>query len=200
MTRLFTLILTALLSLGAGAADTAKGVLDKTAKKLSSYPSCQAQFTATMNGRGTSGSITIQGRKFVAVMPETTVWFDGVTMWTLIKSTNEVNVTTPTAAELQRMNPYYFLNLYKSGYDLSLATRGGQHVVSLKATKKQSMKSMEVSVDKSTYLPTSVVMTSQRGSQTTVSISNIKKGKKAPDATFRFNKKDHPKAQVIDLR
>lgn len=200
MTRLFTLILAALLSLGAGAADTAKGVLDKTAKKLSSYPSCQAQFTATMNGRSTSGSITIQGRKFVAVMPETTVWFDGVTMWTLIKSTNEVNVTTPTAAELQRMNPYYFLNLYKSGYDLSLATRGGQHVVSLKATKKQSMKSMEVSVDKSTYLPTSVIMTSQRGSQTTVSISNIKKGKKAPDATFRFNKKDHPKAQVIDLR
>lgn len=200
MTRLFTLILAALLSLGAGAADTAKGVLDKTAKKLSSYPSCQAQFTATMNGRSTSGSITIQGRKFVAVMPETTVWFDGVTMWTLIKSTNEVNVTTPTAAELQRMNPYYFLNLYKSGYDLSLATRGGQHVVSLKATKKQSMKSMEVSVDKSTYLPTSVVMTSQRGTQTTVSISNIKKGKKAPDATFRFNKKDHPKAQVIDLR
>lgn len=188
-------------SLSLHAADpTAKSVLDKTSGILAAYPSCSASFTASAPQGTTSGTITIQGRKFIAKSSEALVWFDGATQWMMLTGSKEVNVTTPTAAELQQMNPYYFLNLYKSGFDLKMRSEGANYVVTMTSQKKKGVKQMEVTINQKTYLPSRVVMTSQRGSKTTVNISNLKKGKKLSDSTFRFNKKEHPKVQVIDLR
>lgn len=200
MKRLYFFSVILLLAATSLCAQTAKSVLDKTASVLSSYPSCSAAFTATMGQGTTSGNITLQGRKFYVSGNEALVWFDGQTQWMLLRSTNEVNVTTPSAQELQRMNPYTFLNLYKSGYDLSLKTVGSNHIVTLTAQKRQGIKTMEVTINKSSHLPSRVVMTTQKGSQSTISISHIKKGKKLPDSAFRFNQKDHPKATIVDLR
>lgn len=182
------------------AAPTAKSVLDKTSSILAAYPSCSASFTASAPQGTTSGTITIQGRKFIANSSEALVWFDGATQWMMLTGSKEVNVTTPTAAELQQMNPYYFLNLYKSGFDLKMRSEGANYVVTMTSQKKKGVKQMEVTINQKTYLPSRVVMTSQRGSKTTVNISNLKKGKKLSDTLFRFNKKEHPKVQVIDLR
>lgn len=199
--HLFIIIACACASLNIFAADpTAKSVLDKTSGILASYPSCSASFTATATQGTTSGTITIQGRKFFAKSTEALVWFDGATQWMMLTGSKEVNVTTPTAAELQQMNPYYFLNLYKSGFDLKMRTESINYIVTMTSQKKKGVKQMEVTINKKTYLPSRVVMTSQRGSKTIVTISNLKKGKKHSDSTFRFNKKEHPKVQVIDLR
>ena len=57
---------------------------------------------------------------------------------------------------------------------------------------------MYITVNKSTYIPTEVKM--RQGSKwITISISNFKA---APlnDSMFRFNAKDFPNAEVIDLR
>ena len=199
--RLFILLIFACASLGLSAATpSAKSVLDKTSGILTSYPSCTASFTATATQGSTSGTITVQGRKFFVKSPESLVWFDGTTQWMMLTGSKEVNVTTPTAAELQQMNPYYFLNLYKSGFDLKMRSEGANYVVTMTSQKKKGLKQMEVTINQKTYLPSRVVMTSQRGSKTTVTISNIKKGKKQSENLFRFNKKEHPKVQVIDLR
>lgn len=193
------LILFALCSLTVGA-QTAKSVLDKTASILSSYPSCSAKFQATMGQGTTQGTITIQDRRFMVKSKEALVWFDGKTQWMYMPSTNEVNVTNPTTQEIQRMNPYYFLNIYKNGYELSMKTVGKDYVVTLTAQKGQGLNKMEVTINQKTYLPSRVVMISRKGSRSTINISSIKQGKKNPDSAFRFNKKEFPKAQVIDLR
>lgn len=183
------------------AAQTAKSVLDKTASTLSSYPSVTANFHAALGGRGgTTGTITLQGRKFFVQGAEALVWFDGQTQWMLLPSTNEVNITTPTPQELQQMNPYYFLNLYKSGYDLTLRTEGPYDIVTMKAQRKAGIKEMEVTIQRSTHLPARVKMTSQRGTVSTIAISNIHRGKRLPDSRFQFRQKEYPKAQIIDLR
>lgn len=198
---LLSLIICVCASLGLSAATpSAKSVLDKTANILASYPSCTAAFTASATQGSTSGTITIQGRKFFVKSPESLVWFDGTTQWMMLTGSKEVNVTTPTPAELQQMNPYYFLNLYKSGFDLKMRIEGANYVVTMTSQKKKGVKQMEVTINQKTSLPSRVVMTSQRGSKTIVNISSIKKGKKQPDTLFRFNKKEHPKVQVIDLR
>lgn len=198
---LLSLIICVCASLELSAATpSAKSVLDKTANILASYPSCTAAFTASATQGSTSGTITIQGRKFFVKSPESLVWFDGTTQWMMLTGSKEVNVTTPTPAELQQMNPYYFLNLYKSGFDLKMRTEGANYVVTMTSQKKKGVKQMEVTINQKTSLPSRVVMTSQRGSKTIVNISSIKKGKKQPDTLFRFNKKEHPKVQVIDLR
>ena len=45
-----------------------------------------------------------------------TVWFNGKTQWSYMPSTNEVNVSTPNEVQQAAMNPYTFINMYKSGY------------------------------------------------------------------------------------
>ena len=57
---------------------------------------------------------------------------------------------------------------------------------------------MFITVDKSSYHPTEVKLL-QKQKWTTFTISNLKVTKLADDA-FRFNSKDFPSAEVIDLR
>ena len=60
------------------------------------------------------------------------------------------------------------------------------------------IKELFVTVDKKNYQPKQVKML-QGKKWTTFDISNIKKEKLA-DGQFRFNSKDFPKAEIIDLR
>ena len=116
-----------------------------------------------------------------------------------MKQNEEVNVSTPTAAQLQQINPYTFINLYKKGYKLSLDKSGKSHEVHMKATNKQAkMQELYIVVDKKSYVPSQVRMM-QGGKWTTINISQFKKASLA-DSQFRFNAKDYPHAEVIDLR
>lgn len=63
--------------------------------------------------------------------------------------------------------------------------------------QKRSIKEMYITIGKN-YLPRTVKMRQANGC-TTITISNFK-AKNLSDATFRFNAKDYPQAEVIDLR
>jgi len=52
--------------------------------------------------------------KFKLEMPDMETWFDGKTQWVWIKSTNEVNVSTPSSAEIAAISPLALLNIYKA--------------------------------------------------------------------------------------
>ena len=71
--------------------------------------------------------LSVKGIKFVATTPQTTVWFNGTTQWSYMKSTNEVNVSRlPEAQRLSIVNPYgQLMTLYRQGYDLSMTNEGG---------------------------------------------------------------------------
>ena len=102
----------------AGIAQTAHQVLDQTASKLKASGGIEAQFEATqfvgVTENGTvGGQICVQGNRFKLTSPSITTWFDGRTQWTLLTGSDEVNVSTPTDAEIQQMNPYTFINLYQ---------------------------------------------------------------------------------------
>jgi outer membrane lipoprotein-sorting protein len=63
---------------------------------------------------------------------------------------------------------------------------------------ERKIKELFITVDKKNYQPKQVKML-QGKKWTTFDISNIKKNKLA-DSQFRFNSKDFPKAEIIDLR
>ena len=44
-----------------------------------------------------------------------------------MKNTNEVNVSNPTQAQQMSMNPYTFINIYKTGYNSSLKNAGSNY-------------------------------------------------------------------------
>ena len=131
--------------------------------------------------------------------PKATVWFDGKTMWTYLKANDEVNISNPTEAQLQAINPYNFINLYKSGYASTLNNTGGAYVVHLTSTgNDQKIKELFITIDKTSYQPKQVKLL-QGKTWTIFDIIELTKTKIA-DSQFRFNAKDFPQAEVIDLR
>ena len=181
-------------------ANEAKKVLDKTASVVGRKSGASASFKVSSTKYGnTSGTISIKGNKFHAKTPQAIVWFDGKTQWTYMNSTEEVNIISPNEAQQAAMNPYQFINLYKSGFDMSMKTVSGYYQVHLTAqNKKRSVQEMYININKKTYIPSQVKMR-QGSSWTTIDISNFKASNQ-PNSLFTFNAKDFPKAEVIDLR
>jgi outer membrane lipoprotein-sorting protein len=181
-------------------AEGAKSILDKAAATVSNPNGVQANFQMISKQYGsTYGSISIKGRKFHASTPEAIVWFDGKTQWTYMKNNDEVNVSNPTEAELQAINPYNFINIYKQGFKLSSKIVNNSYEVHLKATdKKRKIQEMYIIVDQQSYRPTHVKMY-QNGKWTVLLISSLK-STSLNDGLFQFNAKDFPQAEIIDLR
>ena len=181
-------------------AQTAKQVLDKTASVLSNKGGVTANFSITgKNIATTSAKISVKGRMFQATTPQAMVWFNGKTQWTYMKSQQEVNVSNPTEAELQAINPYNFINIYKKGYSYTMKTVSAGYEVHLKATDaKRQIQEMYITVNKSTYAPSQVKMR-QGKKWTTINVSSLKKANLS-NSVFTFPSKDYPNAEVIDLR
>lgn len=181
-------------------AQTARGVLDKTAQILSNKEGVTANFTMTNSQQmKVSGTVSVKGIKLYAKTPVGIIWFDGKTQWTYLTKNEEVNVTTPTAAQLQMINPYTFINMYREGYKYTMSTSASEFKVHLTATDpKRKIQEMFINVDKKSYAPTQVKLL-QGKKWTQFDISGVKQ-QKLSDDIFRFNSKDFPNAEVIDLR
>ena len=198
MKRIGIIMVAALMSMGSFA-QSAKAVLDKAAGTITAQSGVKANFKMTTANGSTSGTIAIKGKKFYATTPQAKVWFDGKTQWTYLKNNDEVNVSNPTEAQLQAIYPYNFIHLYKRGYTYTMNTAGNDYVIHLMASSAdRKIKELSISVNKKNYQPKQVKML-QGKKWTTFDINSIKK-ESIPDSQFRFNAKDFPKAEVIDLR
>ena len=178
---------------------SAKEVLDKTAAVVSAKNGAQASFSIKGDDFSTSGTIAIKGRKFHATTPQAVVWFDGKTQWTYVKKNDEVNVANPSESELAAINPYSFIYMYKKGYSYTLTKKGGSYEIHLKATdKKRSIQEMYLVINPKTSVPSRIRLKQKKG-WTTIDIRNFKTSSLS-DGLFRFNSKDFPSAEIIDLR
>lgn len=190
-------------------AQTARNVMDRVAAKLQKAGGMQATFeTTTFKGTAeqgtTRGTIQVQGQKFRVASQGADVWFDGKTQWSLLAGSDEVNVTTPTRAEVQQMNPYHFINLYKQGYGLSLSTTTylGKTVrkVDMTATSRAAdIQKMTILIDQNDT-PVNVRLKDKKGNWMRFRISSLKTGQKFSADTFQYKPSDHPGIEVIDLR
>ena len=202
--KIHTILITLLWGIGLtsvaqNSAPQAKKVLDKTAGIVGKKSGTSANFSiAFPNSSKASGTISIKGNKFKAKTSEAIVWYNGKTQWSYMADTDEVNVTTPNKEEQNTMNPYTFINLYRTGYDLSMVTKGSNYVVTLQAQKKQPVQQMVITINRSTSIPSQIKMLQSQG-WTTINISNFQ-SKNLADGLFNFNQKECPTAEIIDLR
>ena len=179
-------------------AQTAKQVLDKTAAVVAAKSGAKASFSIKGDQMNASGTIAIKGKKFHATTPQATIWFDGKTQWTYLKKNEEVNVANPTEAELAAINPYNFIYMYQKGYKYTMEKKNGSFIVHLTGSDKRGIQEMYITIHQKTYIPSQIRMRQQKG-WTTITISGFKQSKLS-DGMFRFNSKDFPNAEVIDLR
>ena len=128
-----------------------------------------------------------------------TVWYNGKTQWTYVKKNNEVNVSTPTQAQQQMMNPYSFITMYKTGYKMSATNAGANNEVHLVAQNpNRGIPEMYITINRKTGVPSKVKM-KHKGKWSTITVSNFSP-RNLSDRIFTFNSKDYPTAEVIDLR
>lgn len=182
-------------------AQNATQLLDKSAATLRAAGNVKIGFTLEAEGGASTGYIKLQKQKFVINMGGSITWFDGKTMWTYVKSNEEVNVTTPSADAVAKMNPYAFLSFYKKGYTAKMGkSTTKEHEMVLTGKQGSPFKKVVVRINKSTRYPSVITMTSSKGDVTTIRCNSFLKNQKYTTATFQFNKKNYPNVEVIDLR
>lgn len=201
MKRFFIVILTCLGALIA-VAQTPTAILDKCVAAINASGGVTANYTITMADGTSSGTIAMQGNKFRVISPEAKCWYDGKTQWSWSPMTGEVNITSPTADELQMTNPIAAVGHFKANFNMKRAKAKTPKTLVIKLTpkKKDNIKTLWLYFDETTSL-----LRTARFEMSDKSIYVIKitgyKHKALPSSTFTFDKSQVPAGtQVVDLR
>lgn len=177
----------------------AREILDKTASALQQAGGIRATFKGTGNG-----TLLLKGDQFYLNSGGIQSWFDGTTQWSYLESSEEVNVSTPTPEELQTINPYALLSIYKHGYNykyIGVKKRNGKQgfEVMLIPEKKQDITSITLFVS-NTYQPLYIKVEQNNKPASEIIVTSYQTNQPLDNATFKFDKKKFPDAEVIDLR
>lgn len=188
----------------------AKEILDKTSETFRKAGGIKAEFEATVFQSGTlvgkaKGNIQAKDEKFVLNMNESVTWFDGKTQWTYMTENGEVNIMTPTQEEIQELNPYAFLSVYKGAYNYKLGKKTmwkGQPVfeIILTSANKQKIAGVNLYIARKSYQPVYIEATLKDGTRNEIAINSYQTKQNYTDATFAFDAKKYPNVEIIDLR
>jgi len=181
-------------------ADKATTILDKASANFKSAGNVRIGFSMDVDGRSTTGYINVSGKKFFCDLAGACVWFDGTTMWHMIKSNEEVNVTTPSAKQVERMNPYSFLTIYKKGYKCKMGKSTNKYYeVVLTGKGNTTYNSIVVRFDKISYEPLYTKMVTKKNTME-ITVNSYLTHQNFDAVSFRFNPKEFPKVEIVDLR
>ena len=201
MKRISVAILTALFALIA-MAQTPQAMLDKCVAAINAGGGVTANYSIT-TGEGTSqGTIAMQGTKFRVISPEAKCWYDGKTQWSWSPVTDEVNITAPTAEDLQLTNPLSAVQHFKAAFNMkkAKAKTANTQVIKLTPKKKDNIKTLWLYFDEKTSLLRTARFEMSDKSVYIIKITDYKH-KSLPASTFTFDKSQVPAGtQVVDLR
>ena len=183
-------------------AQSPSSVVDKVLGALKSSKAVSASYAVSSPQGSSKGTLVMSGKKFRVLASDLKCWYNGTTMWAYSPATDEVNITTPTAADLQMTNPYSAAQNFKSSYIISKGGTGnGTYTIRFTPKKKSNVKHMLVTVSTSSWLINSAVIQQTDGTKTTITISNYNPNASANAKTFEFDKSQVPAdTEVVDLR
>lgn len=201
MKRLFIAILSAVAAI-VMMAQTPGALLDKCVAATNASGGVTAKYSIT-TAQGTSqGSLAMQGAKFRIISSEAKCWYDGTTQWSWSPVTEEVNITTPTADDLQLTNPLAAVKHFKASFNMkkAKAKTANTQVIKLTPKKKDNIKTLWLYFDEKTSLLRTARFEMSDKSVYVIKITDYKH-KSLPASTFTFDKSQVPAGtQVVDLR
>lgn len=181
---------------------TPAALLDKCAANINTGGGVTANYSVTTPQGTSKGNIAMQGTKFRVISPEAKCWYDGKTQWSWSPVTGEVNITAPTADELQMTNPLSAVQHFKTNFNMkkAKAKTANTQVIKLTPKKKDNIKTLWLYFDEKTSLLRTARFEMSDKSVYTVRITDYKH-KSLPASTFTFDKSQVPAGtQVVDLR
>ncbi|MBR5169616.1 MAG: hypothetical protein IKW85_03520 [Muribaculaceae bacterium] len=201
MKKIFIAILTTLTALAA-TAQTPTAILDKCVATMNAGRGLTANYSITSSEGTSKGNIAMLGKKFRVISPEAKCWYDGKTQWSWSPVTGEVNITTPTASDLQMTNPIAAVQHFKANFNMKKAKARTAKTLVIKLTpkKKDNIKTLWLYFDENTSLLRTARFEMSDKTVYLVQITNYKH-KSLPASTFTFDKSQVPAGtQVVDLR
>lgn len=195
---IFLLALMGVLPISAQQDAKAKVILDKVAATYSQTNGMRIDFKGTQ-----LGTLWIKGEKFVLECSGVKSWFDGETQWSYVAENEEVNVSTPTPEEIQTVNPYALVTMYRNGFNYRFdgsKTRDGKKVneVILVPHNKQDIRMFILSISEQN-IPLHIGIDMRNGHYEEFNVIKFEE-QELNDEFFRFDEKQYPNAEVIDLR
>ncbi|MDY6301568.1 MAG: LolA-like putative outer membrane lipoprotein chaperone [Bacteroidales bacterium] len=177
-------------------------MIDKCVAAINAGGGVTANYSVTTSQGTSSGTIAMQGNKFRIISSDAKCWYDGKTQWSWSPVTSEVNITAPTASELQLTNPMAAAAHFKACFNMkrAKAKTDKTYVIKLTPKKKDNIKTLWLYFDESTSLLRTARFEMNDKSVYTVKITNYKH-KSLPTSTFTFDKSQVPAGtEVVDLR
>ena len=204
MKRYVILVLTCLATMATMAtlAQTPAASLDKCAAAINAGGGVTANYSITSPQGTSQGTIAMQGSKFRISGSDIKCWYDGKSQWSWSPMTGEVNITTPTADELQMTNPVAAVQHFKAAFNMKKAKAKTANTLALKLTpkKKDNIKTLWLYFDTTTSLLRTARFEMSDKSVYIVHITDYKH-KSLAASTFTFDKSQVPSGtQVVDLR
>ena len=179
----------------------AREILDKTLAVFQ-----QSKGVSLTFGGSQEGTLMLQGTCFYLDCGGVKSWFDGKTQWSYVGENEEVTISTPTPEELQSVNPYAILTSYRQHYNYQykgVKNQGGKSNYEILLTPRTSgnheISSVVLHIS-TAYQPADISVKQSNGEQQKFIIRSYKTVQGLTAASFRFDAKKYPNAEIIDMR
>ena len=194
-----TLLLVALVA----QAQTPQQMLDKAIAALRSAGTISANYKVKSSQGSNAGTIVMAGSKYRLISGEMKCWYDGKTQWTWSQATEEVNITTPTAEDLQMTSPMAAAADFKTNFNMwkSKGQIPGHYAMMLRPKKKSNIDQVYLYLSNGSNLLHIAHIRMSDGSNFTLTLTGYKTNQSLPASTFTYDKTMVPAGTpVIDLR
>jgi len=191
----------------------AKELMDKSSAMLNQSGGLSVAFTFNINDEANQikqsfeGQMLVKGAKFFLDTPDQTVYFDGKTQWTYLKSVEEVSILEPQPQDIQTLNPIAIFELYKTdcdykykGVKVDIQNRKVEEVSLLPANKKEDIRQVDIQINPADWMPVFFRIIYNDKAEYKIYVNKYQSKVNLMDSQFVFDKSKYPKAEVNDLR
>jgi len=186
-------------------------ILNQMSERYKNLNSFKADFTYTLENKMEniqeefSGNIIVMGDMFKLDLGDQVIFNDGEIMWTFLKDVNEVNIDY-YLPEDGDMTPSNIFTAYQDGYKYMLAGKDridsqGYDIIDLVPDDpNKSFYKVKLWINENDHSLKQWTLFDKSGNTYLYKIVSFNGSYNARDAEFRFDEKDHPGVEVIDLR
>ncbi len=204
MKTLYLTLIALLVAAGSAAAESAVSeALNNAAAKITAAKGITAYYKLTADGGASeSGTLYFKGRKYAIYGKTQSTVFNGTTQWTITPDVKEINIYEPTADEVLASNPLEIIRSWSANFNASkLKSSAGKFKVQLKPKRGDaSLKSVTITLNSTTWIPSEMTITSPDGSTGTFVLSDVRLDANIPDSRFIINQNSYPGYEFIDMR
>ncbi|MBL7754816.1 MAG: outer membrane lipoprotein carrier protein LolA [Chitinophagaceae bacterium] len=190
----------------------AKTILDNVSKKVKSLKSLKANFSITITGGKNAktqvkkGIVYMKGDKYYVTLSGQEIYCDNRTVWTYMKESNEVQVSSFDPNENSFTPSKLFTNFYdkeytyKYGGEQSIGGKKVDVIILTPTNKSRQFTKVELLIDKAQSVVAGGKMYEKNGNVYTYSVSGYTPNPALADNMFVFNARKYPNVEVVDLR